>query len=72
MKKVSESSYLNQVFYELVEHEELLINKYCFYLDYLKHTKSKNIVIVNLIKEFEKEAQQHIKILKDKMIKLSL
>jgi hypothetical protein len=50
-----------------VEREELLIKK-CD--DYLKDMKNGDISEV--LKSFRKNAQEHIRLLKDKMIKLNI
>lgn len=72
MEKISESHLLNMVFNDLVNREELLIKKYKSYLEDLKLDKSKNKLLLDLLKDYKQECRGHIDILKDKMIKLNL
>jgi hypothetical protein len=67
LKKLSQEYILSIKFVKAVEREELLIKK-CD--DYLKDMKNGDISEV--LKSFRKNAQEHIRLLKDKMIKLNI
>jgi len=67
MEQFSQEYILSIVFRNSLDKEELLTKKYDDY-----YSKIKNKEIREIIKEFRKTSQEHIKILKDKMIKLKI
>lgn len=67
MQEISQKTITYCAFFNAVEREELLLKKYADYYDKLKDKELKN-----LLKEFEKTAQEHVEMLKDKMIKLNM
>lgn len=67
MQKLSEEYILSIVFTHSIEREELLIKKYAGY-----YPQIKDKVLLDVIKESQKYAQEHIKMLKEKMIRLSI
>ncbi|QZY54574.1 hypothetical protein [Crassaminicella profunda] len=67
MKKVSQEYLLDTAFTFAVEREELLLKKYKEYLE-----KIKNKELKKMIKEFEKNSKEHIKLMKDMMIKINI
>lgn len=50
-----------------IEREELLVTKYKYYIKELDDESLKN-----LMDEFKETSEQHLKLLKDKMIKLKI
>lgn len=67
MKKLSQEYLMDTTFILSVEREELLIKKYSEYIDGLDNKELKN-----LMKEFKKDSKEHIKLIKDLMIKLNI
>lgn len=67
MKKVSQAYLLDTAFTLAVDREELLLKKY---KDYLQ--KENNKELKKMIKEFEKTSKEHIKLMKDMMIKINI
>ena len=67
MKKLSQEYILTIKFTRALEREELLVKKCEEYLNNLKSGDLKDMV-----KNFEKNALEHIRLLKDKMIKLNI
>lgn len=55
------------VFRNSLDKEELLLKKYEDYYSMVKKKELKEI-----LKEFKKTSQEHIKVMKDKMIKLKI
>jgi hypothetical protein len=58
---------LDMVFRNSLDKEELLLKKYEDYYSMVKKKELKEI-----LKEFKKTSQEHIKVMKDKMIKLKI
>jgi len=58
---------LSIVFRNSIDKEELLLKKYEEY-----YSKIKNKDLKEIIKEFEKTSREHLKIMKEKMIKLKI
>lgn len=71
MEKLNQEYILSIIFSNAIQREELAIIKYRRYLEQIGDRK-KNQEIYSLLKEFENDAGEHIKLLKDKMIKLSI
>lgn len=67
MDKLSQEYILTTSFSSALDMEELLIRKCNHYADQLKDEN-----LINLIMDMKKECQEHIKIMKDKMIKLNI
>lgn len=67
MEKLSQEYILTMVFNESLDREELLKKKYDEYLGEIKDSSLKDI-----IKDFKKNSNEHIKIMKDKMIVLNI
>ena len=67
MEKLSQEYILSIVFKNSIEREELLLKKYDDFNNDIKDAELKDI-----LKEFRKNSQEHVKILKDKMIKLNI
>ena len=67
MEKLSQEYILSIIFNRSIQREELLLKKYD---EYFPQVKDKNIT--DTLKKFKKNSQEHIKLLKDKMIKLSI
>ncbi|MCX7749619.1 MAG: hypothetical protein N2645_22410 [Clostridia bacterium] len=67
MEKLSQELVLSITFNKSIEREELLIKKYEAYEEGLKDKELKAI-----LNEFRKDAQEHLKMMKDKMIKLNI
>lgn len=67
MERLYQEYILSIKFKQLIEREELLISKYKEYENSAKERELKD-----LIKEYEQDSQEHIKMLKDKMIKLNV
>ncbi len=68
MEELQQEYILSIIFTHAVERERLLINKY----HALAAANKKNAAVRELVKEFEKEAREHVEMLKDKMIKLNI
>lgn len=71
MEELQQEYILSILFKHAVDREDLLVKKYSGYYEKLDG-KNKNMELVNLLKEFEGNAREHINILKDKMIKLNI
>jgi len=67
MDKLSQEYIQTIAFRSAIDREELLIRKCHEYYEKLKDKE-----LQRLVKEFEKTSMEHIKMLKDKMIKLSI
>lgn len=67
MEELSQEYVLSIIFRNSIDKEELLLKKYEDYYD-----KIKNKALKEVIKEFKKTSQEHLKIMKDKMIKLKI
>lgn len=67
MEEFSQEYMLSIVFRNSIDKEELLAKKYEEYYD-----KIKNKELREVIKEFEKTSREHLKVMKDKMIKLKI
>jgi bacterioferritin (cytochrome b1) len=67
MEKLSQEYVLSLAFHRSIVREDLLLKKYT---QYYPQVKDKNIK--NILKEFEQSSEEHIKLLKDKMIKLNI
>lgn len=67
MEEFSQEYVLSIVFRNSIEKEELLLKKYEEYYEKLKNKDLKE-----LIKEFRKTSREHVKVMKDKMIKLKI
>ena len=67
MEEFSQEYVLSIVFRNSIDKEELLLRKY---EDYYSEIKNKELREV--IKEFRKTSQEHLKVMKDKMIKLKI
>jgi rubrerythrin len=67
MEEFSQEYVLSIVFRNSIDKEELLLKKYEEYYSMIKNKDLKEIV-----KEFRKTSQEHLKVMKDKMIKLKI
>lgn len=67
MEEFSQEYVLGIIFRNSIDKEELLQKKYEDYYPMIKNKELKEIV-----KEFRKTSQEHLKIMKDKMIKLKI
>jgi hypothetical protein len=67
LKRVSQEYILTIKFTRAVEREELLVIKCDEYLESLKRGD-----LTDMVKRFRKNAQEHIRLLKDTMIKLNI
>ena len=67
MQKVSQGHILSVIFSESIEKEELLLKKYD---DYMRDVKDRELS--DMISEFIDDSRNHIKLMRDKMIKLSI
>ncbi|HWR60290.1 MAG TPA: hypothetical protein VN580_01680 [Clostridia bacterium] len=67
MEELSQEYVLSIVFRNSIDKEELLLKKYDDYYDKLKNKELKEAV-----KEFSKTSREHLKIMKEKMIKLKI
>lgn len=67
MEEFSQEYVLSIVFRNSIDKEELLLKKYEEY-----YSKIKNKELKEVIKEFKKTSQEHLKVMKDKMIKLKI
>ena len=67
LKRVSQEYILTIKFTRAVEREELLVIKCDEYLESLKRGD-----LTDMVKSFRKNAQEHIRLLKDTMIKLNI
>lgn len=67
MEELSQEYMLSIVFRNSIDKEELLIKKYDDYYPVIKNKELREIV-----KGFKKTSQEHVKVMKDKMIKLKI
>lgn len=67
MEEFSQEYVLSIIFRNSIEKEELLLRKYEDY-----YSKIKNRELREVVKEFGKTSQEHLKVMKDKMIKLKI
>lgn len=67
MEEFSQEYVLSIVFRNSIDKEELLLRKYEDYYFAIKNNELKEV-----IKEFRKTSQEHLKVMKDKMIKLKI
>ncbi len=67
MEEFSQEYVLSIVFRNSIDKEELLLRKYEDYYSEIKNKELKEV-----IKEFRKTSQEHLKVMKDKMIKLKI
>ncbi|HYF75485.1 MAG TPA: hypothetical protein VD757_02755 [Candidatus Nitrosocosmicus sp.] len=67
MEEFSQEYALSIIFRNSIDKEELLIKKYEEYYDMIKNKELREVV-----KEFKKTSQEHLKVMKDKMIKLKI
>ncbi|HYE82596.1 MAG TPA: hypothetical protein VEG39_10595 [Clostridia bacterium] len=67
MDEFSQEYVLSIVFRNSIDKEELLLKKYDEYYDIIKNKELREI-----IKEFKKTSQEHLKVMKEKMIKLKI
>lgn len=67
MEELSQEYVLSIIFRNSIDKEELLLKKYDDYYDKLKNKELKEVV-----KEFSKTSREHLKIMKEKMIKLRI
>jgi rubrerythrin len=67
MEEFSQEYVLSIVFRNAIDKEELLLKKYEEYYSNIKNKELKEI-----IKEFKKTSREHLKVMKDKMIKLKI
>jgi hypothetical protein len=68
MEKLSQEYILSIAFKNSMEKEAVLLRKYDEYLPELKD----NSTLLEMVKEFKENSEEHMKILKDKMIKLNI
>ena len=67
MERISQEYILSIIFKQCLEREELLCEKYDFYIETLKDKD-----LIQMLKDDKSTASQHIKMLKNKMIKLNI
>lgn len=67
MEKLSQEYVLNAAFTHSIGREELLIEKYSEYSPGVRDNELNDMLV-----EFIRESQEHIRMLKDKMIKLNI
>lgn len=67
MKELTQEHIFSIAFRNSLDREQQLISKYQKYLN-----ETKNEDVKNMMKEFEKKSNEHIFLLKDKMLKLNL
>lgn len=67
MEELSQEYMLSIVFRNSIDKEELLIKKYDDYYPVIKNKELREIV-----KGFKKTSREHVKVMKDKMIKLKI
>ncbi len=67
MEEFSQEYMLSIVFRNSIDKEELLLKKYDGYYDMIRNKELKEI-----LKEFKKTSQEHLKVMKEKMIKLKI
>ncbi|MGE5677252.1 MAG: hypothetical protein ACM3ZR_04260 [Pseudomonadota bacterium] len=67
MEEFSQEYMLSIVFRNSIDKEELLLKKYDEYYDMIRNKELKEV-----LKEFKKTSQEHLKVMKEKMIKLKI
>ncbi len=67
MKRLSQEYLMDIAFTLALEREELLLKKYSSYMNEIENKETKNMV-----KEFKKCSKNHIRSIKDIMIKLNI
>ncbi|SKC85494.1 hypothetical protein [Maledivibacter halophilus] len=67
MKKLSQEQLMDVSFTLSIDREEILLKKYRDYMGRINNKEIKDI-----IKEFKKTSREHIKLIKDLMIKVNL
>lgn len=67
MEEFSQEYVLSIVFRNSIDKEELLLKKYEEYYSHIKNKELKEVM-----KDFRKTSQEHLKVMKDKMIKLKI
>lgn len=67
MEEFSQEYILSIVFRNSIDKEELLLKKYDEYYDMIRNKELKEV-----LKEFRKTSQEHLKVMKEKMIKLKI
>ncbi|MFZ5353793.1 MAG: hypothetical protein ACOZCL_13875 [Bacillota bacterium] len=67
MEELSQEYLLSYLFKKAIDREELLIKKYEYYLDMTRNKELKA-----MLKEFKKLTEEHVTLMKDKMIKLKI
>jgi hypothetical protein len=67
MEKLSQEYILSVTFNHSIEREELLVEKYSHYVSCVKDAE-----LLDIIKESKKNAREHTKMLREKMIKLNI
>lgn len=66
MRRLSQEHLMDTAFTLSLQREELLLKKYSEYIDQIENKELKNMV-----KSFKKVSKEHIKVIKDLMIKLN-
>ncbi len=66
MRRLSQEHLMDTAFTLSLQREELLLKKYSEYIDQIENKELKNMV-----KNFKKVSKEHIKVIKDLMIKLN-
>ncbi|MCG8540054.1 MAG: hypothetical protein MJA82_08965 [Clostridia bacterium] len=66
MRRLSQEHLMDTAFTLSLQREELLLKKYSEYIDQIDNKELKNMV-----KNFKKVSKEHIKVIKDLMIKLN-
>ena len=67
MEKISQENVMSIIFLQSIEMEELLQSKYDSYYSNIKDKEIKNAV-----DKYRKNSLEHVKMMKDKMIKLNI
>lgn len=67
MENISQDMLIRQSLLNSIDREELLMKKYDEYNKFIEDTETKE-----LLKEFQQTAQEHMVLLKDKLIKLKI
>lgn len=68
MEQLQQEYILTIIFTHAIQRESLLIEKYNDFIS----ANAKNKVVKELLVDFQKEAREHLKMMKDKMIKLNI
>ncbi len=67
MEEFSQEYVLSIVFRNSIDKEELLLKKYEDYYSKIKNKELRDVIV-----EFKKTSQEHLKVMKEKMIKLKI